>query len=331
MTDKIYRGDKKVLVTGAAGFIGKNLCEYLLASGFLVRALIKKGGSKFLSSNRNMEQCVGDLLDREFLTKACENVDYVVHLAGLAHVSQSKSEQLYRTNVYGTELLLAAAIEHEVKRFVFMSSSLAAGANSEGPSATQYGRAKLAAEESIMSQHNDGNIECVVLRPVNVYGTGMRGNIATLVSLVSKRLIPPLPRLRTLISLIGVQDVCEATRLAIISEKACGKIYTLTDGVQYVINDIEEAIYRQSGRKVPSWRIPRLLLFISCMAIEGAQKFLGVLGFRFAMLGRVGIRTYNNLVEDNLFENKEIKEELGFKPKTTFYRSLPKIVESLNC
>ena len=81
MTEKDYKGAKKVLVTGAAGFIGKNLCEYLLASGFIVRALVKEGGSAVLNFNRNMEQYSGDLLDREFLEKACEGVDFVVHLA----------------------------------------------------------------------------------------------------------------------------------------------------------------------------------------------------------------------------------------------------------
>ena len=331
MTGKDYKGAKKVLVTGAAGFIGKNLCEYLLASGFIVRALVKEGGSAVVNFNRNMEQYSGDLLDREFLKRACESVDFVVHLAGLVHVSQPTNEQLCRTNVYGTELLLAAAIEGKVKRFVFMSSSLAAVSNSKTLSTTPYGRAKLAAEESIMSQHNDGNIECVVLRPVNVYGWGMRGNIATLVSLVSKRLAPPLPRLRTLISLIGVEDVCEATRLAILSEDACGKIYTLTDGVQYMINDIEEAIYRQFGRRAPTWRTPRLLVYILCMGMEGIGKSLNLFGFRITLLSGLGIRTYHNLVEDNLFGNDKIREELGFKPKTTFYCSLPKIVEGLNC
>ena len=331
MTDNNHSRVSKVLVTGATGFIGKNLCEYLLASGFSVRALIKDENSPVLNPNRNLEQCFGDLLDQVSLKKVCKNVDFVVHLAGLAHVSQSTSEQFYETNVCGTESLLAAAIEAKVKRFVFMSSSLASLAESEGAATTTYGRAKLAAEKSVMSQHCDGNIECVVLRPVNVYGRGMRGNIATLVSLVSKRLAPPLPRLRTLISLVSVEDVCEATRLSIISEKACGKIYTLTDGIQYVISDIEKAIYGQFGRRVPKWQTPRLLLYISCMGIEYIGKFLCVLGIRFSFLSSLGIKTYHNLVEDNLFGNDKIIEELGFNPKTTFYCSLPKIVEGLNC
>ena len=327
MTDREVR---KVLITGATGFIGRNLCEYLLASGFLVRAMIKKHSSEILQANKNLEKCFGSILDEEFVEKACKDVDAVVHLAGLAHVSKPTKDELYRTNVHGTEILLAAAIEGKAKRFVFMSSSLATIANSGKPANTVYSRTKRAAEESIMKHHQEGSIECVVLRPVNVYGCGMQGNIATLILAVSKRLAPPLPRLQTLISLVGVDDVCEATRLAIISENACGKIYTLTDGIQYDISDIERAIYQQVGRTPPTWQTPRLLFYVSCMVIERLVNFLSIFGFRFAFLGGLGMRTYNNLVEDNLFESQKIEEELGFNPKTNFYCSLPKIVDSLN-
>ena len=158
MTDREVR---KVLITGATGFIGRNLCECLLASGFLVRAMIKKHSSEILQANRNLEKCFGNILDEQFVEKACRDVDAVVHLAGLAHATKPKREELCRTNIIGTELLLSAAIKGRVKRFVFMSSSLAV-ANFSGTTTTAYGRAKLAAEQSVMSQHKKGNIEGVV-------------------------------------------------------------------------------------------------------------------------------------------------------------------------
>ena len=97
-----------------------------------------------------------------------------------------------------------------------------------------------------------------------------------------------------------------------------------------MISDIEEAIYRQTGRNLPSWRIPRLLLYASCLGVESLRKFLSIFGFRIRLLDSVGMRTYNNLIEDNLFGNEDIREDLGFKPKTTFYKSLSKIVEGLD-
>ena len=75
---------------------------------------------------------------------------------------------------------------------------------------------------------------------------------------------------------------------------------------------------------------PRLLLYAACLSVEILRKFLSIFGLRIGLLDSAGMKTYNNLTKDNLFENEEIKEELGFKPKTTFYESLPKIIESLD-
>ncbi len=328
---EIIRGrGQKILVTGATGFIGRHLCDHLLGNGFLVRALVRGCSSTVLKPNRNLEKLVGDLLDPTFLTKACEGIDVIVHLAGLAHLTGPTHEQLHRVNVLGTELLLTAADEQKVERFVFISSSLAATKNARGIATTAYGRTKLAAERLVMSQQKAGNMKCVILRPVNVYGRGMRGNIASLISLVLRGLAPPLPRLRTSLSLVGVEDVCFAVSLVIMSESACGKIYTLTDGVHYMISDIEEAIYKQAGRNLPTWRTPRLLLYASCLSVESVCKVLSIFGFRAGLLDSVGMKTYNNLTKDNLFGNEDIKEDLGFKPKATFYQSLSRIVEGLD-
>ena len=116
--------NKRVLVTGATGFIGRHLCDHLLDCGFFVRALVRKGNSKLIKPNMNLEQFVGDILDSESLEKACEGMDIVVHLAALAHVLSSTQEQLQKINVRGTKLLLAAAHKHKVQRFILRPISV---------------------------------------------------------------------------------------------------------------------------------------------------------------------------------------------------------------
>ena len=330
MTGLLQSGENKILVTGATGFIGRHLCENLLGNGFFVRVLVRGYNPNSLKSNPNLEKYVGDLLDPVFLSKACEGIDVIVHLAALAHTLSSTQEQLHEINVHGTELLLAAATEQKVRCFVFMSSSLASIGNTQDFPATAYGRAKLAAENLVMSNRKAGSMKCVILRPVNVYGPGMRGNLGFLISLIFKRLVLPLPRLKTSLSLVGVEDVCDAVVLVILSENACDKIYTLTDGVNYMISDIEEAIYRQAGRRLPVFRMPHLLLYAMCFSVECLRKCLGILGLRIRLFDSAGMKTYYNLTKDNLYGNQEITADLGFKPKTTFYQSLPKIVEGLD-
>ena len=322
--------NKRVLVTGATGFIGRHLCDHLLDCGFFVRALVRKGSANLIKPAMNFEQFVGDLLDAEILEQACKDMDIIVHLAALAHVNSSTQEQLQKINVQGTKLLLAAAHKHKVQRFIFMSSVLAAKTDAQECPATAYGRAKLTAEKLVMSQPNTRHMKCVILRPVNVYGPGMRGNLALLISLISRRLAFPIPRLQTSISLVGVNDVCDAVSLVIMSKSACDKIYTLTDGVHYMISEIEDAIYKQAGRNSPTFRMPRLLLYATCLGVESLRKFFGILGIRIKLIDSFGMKTYKNLTKDNLFGNEEIARDLGFRPKTNFYQSLPKIIEGMD-
>ena len=330
MVAMLQSGAKKILVTGATGFIGRHLCDHLLGRGFIVRALVRESSTTILKPNKNLEQLSGDILDPNFLLKACKDIDAIVHLAGLAHVIRSTHEQLHKINVVGTELLLAAANEQKVERFVYISSSLAETKNSQGVATTAYGRAKLAAEKLVISQQKAGHMNCVILRPVNVYGPGMRGNLALLISLISRRLAFPIPRLQTSISLVGVNDVCDAICLVIMSESVCDKIYTITDGVHYMISDIEEAIYKQAGRNLPTLRVPLLLLYVTCLSIESLRKFVGIFGIRIRLIDSAGMKTYKNLTKDNLFGNEEITRDLGFRPKTNFYQSLAQIIEGMD-
>jgi len=181
-----------------------------------------------------------------------------------------------------------------------------------------------------LCENEKGNIQAVVLRPVNVYGEGMRGSISSLISLISAGLIPRLPPLDTQISLLGVDDLICAIRLVMDSEKANGETYVVTDGNKYSISDIERAIYRVLGRNIPGWALPRMFLYIIMLSAHIMAKILTIFKIRFPLTENLKLRTYHNLVSENLFDNHEICKQLGFKPKSTFYGSLPRIVDALN-
>ena len=319
---------ERILITGATGFIGRHLCARLLKEGYLIRALVRPSSIAKLNLEVALEQFEGDLLDAQSLTEACKDIDFVVHLAGVAHVPSSSEEHLL--NIDGTKLLLASAVENKVKRFLLMSSSLASIEEKSDRAITSYGETKLAAEKILMSEHRAGNLEGVVLRPANIYGPGMRGNIAKLISMISKGTVIPLPTLETRISLTSVQDVCEAVALAMKSKKASGSTYVLTDGQKYPINRIEREIYQIANKKMPSWRPPRLLLYILIQMVVMLDGLFKSVGIKIGLFSGVSMRTYHNLVNDSLFENNKIKDDLGFESKTTFYSSLPDIFKAIN-
>jgi len=318
--------NKVILVTGATGFIGDHVCRHLLDAGYRVRALIRQQHSSTIYNHSSFEHCNGDLSDSDSLIRACEGIRVVIHIAGVAHVNNVNDESLHRVNVGGTESLLSAALGQKVKRFILMSSSLAGVCDEEGNATTGYGQSKIDAEQLLLSAINSGSIEGVILRPVNVYGPGMRGNIASLISRISRGRMLPLPRLGTLISLIGVDDLCRAIAIAIESARAIGKTYILTDGKQYTVNDIESEIYRALGKRMPRWRTPRVLLYLAVFGAELVSKILGLFGVKLPTLKSVSTRTYRNLTTENLFDNSEVCKELNFKPTSTFYSSLPGIV-----
>lgn len=118
------------LVTGAAGFIGSNLCEALLNKGCKVKALDdlstgKQGNIDLFLDNPNYTFIKGDIKDLEVCLKVCEGVDYVLHQAAWGSVPRSLEMPLFynKNNIEGTLNMLEAARQNGVKKFVYASSS----------------------------------------------------------------------------------------------------------------------------------------------------------------------------------------------------------------
>ena len=315
-----------VLITGASGFIGRHAQVYLLDAGFSVRVLLRSETSFENDCHSKLKKYYGNLTDAGSLRKACEGVDYVVHLAGIAHINEAKKDCLHKINVNGTKLLINAAIASKVKKFVLVSSSLAVESMGDPDSSTAYGATKLMAEKLIMDEHIKGNILGVVLRPANVYGAGMRGNIALLIRLISRGLVPKLPTLENRVSMLGVNDLNLAIYLSLKSERANGRTYLVTDGQQYSISAIEREIYGALGKKMSRLEMPRVLLYSMFSAADLLGRILRIFRLDLPILGNINLRTYRRLVSDNLFESNQICDELFFEPQSTFYSELPKIV-----
>jgi nucleoside-diphosphate-sugar epimerase len=187
---------------------------------------------------------------------------------------------------------------------------------------TAYGKSKLKAEQLVQEAVQAGQIDGVILRAVNVYGPGMKGNISRMISLIDKGRLPPLPKINNRISLVSVQDLSQVLLLAIGSTMTIAAPITVTDGEEYSIAEIELAIYQALNRSKPRWHIPHMLLYCASLIAGSVSRLTGG-------RGSISTRTYRNLTSDNLFSNAEAKTELGFEPSTTLYQSLPVIVEHI--
>ncbi len=166
-----------VFVTGGTGFIGSHLVEALLARGEDVTCLVRdpKKAQRLFSDHRRPTTIQGDLDDLEALTKGCDGVDVVFHLAGLT-AARSRAEFL-AVNAHATRTLVnvAAKSAPNLKRFVYVSSLSAAGPTTKGRPLTEdvaaqpvsdYGWSKLAGEEAIRAS----GLPWTIIRPPTVYG-----------------------------------------------------------------------------------------------------------------------------------------------------------------
>ena len=309
------------LITGSSGFVGRALLARLATFNQrppLLRLLERRP----TEPPTVFQSCAGDLGDPQSLRRACEGIDTVIHLAGIAHVGSAASAEARAINLDGSLSLLRMAIDAGVRRFVFLSSTLSSDQS------IQYGRDKHAVEEALLAAAAAGSIEVVILRAVNIYGVGMRGNIAAMIRLISSGVLPRLPKLTNRLSLVGVDDVVSALLLAatldspadpsVLMAKLAIRV-TLTDGCTYEINAIEKSIYDAVERSPSHWRLPVVLLFTASAMAELLEKL------RIFRSG-VGLRTYRNLTRDNLFDNHSAKAELGFEPSTTFFAQVDKLV-----
>ena len=173
------------LVTGAAGFIGSNLCEAILNMGYKVRALddLSTGKQKNIDmflDNPNYEFIKGDIKDLETCMKACEGVDYVLNQAAWGSVPRSIEMPLFycANNIQGTLNMLEAARQKGVKKFVYASSSSVYGdepvlpkkEGREGNLLSPYAVTKMCDEEWAKQYTRHYGLDTYGMRYFNVFG-----------------------------------------------------------------------------------------------------------------------------------------------------------------
>ncbi len=176
--------NKKVLVTGAAGFIGSHLVDALIKEDCSVRGLDNLSNGK-LSNLAQHEKCgnfkfiEGSILDKKTVSEAIKDVDVIFHLAclGVRHSIKFPFEN-HKVNAEGTLNLLDAAYKEKTKKFIYCSSSEVYGTAVEVPMVeehitypcTVYGASKLAGETYTRAYYRTYGMNTVIIRPFNTYG-----------------------------------------------------------------------------------------------------------------------------------------------------------------
>jgi len=255
---------KKVLLTGATGFVGMRLLSCLQKKNLEIVAL-----SRQMIPNVDCIQC--DFTQDTIPRNAFLGVDTVFHLAGIAHDFRSFEdiESDYRlVNVEATKKMAERATEFGVKKFVYISSIKAGGAPLKGVCMSEddqntpadlYGETKREAELFLLEIAKNSTLDISILRPSLVYGPNVKGNLKKMLSLMKKGFFPSLPDVGNRRSMIHVDDLVDALVLLATNPNANGKIFIATDGIGYSSRDIYEHLSHAVQKKSSRLYVPKVL------------------------------------------------------------------------
>ena len=177
--------NKKILITGASGFIGSNLTELLIDKGFKLKILVhynsfnSLGNLKFIDSEKlkKIEIIRGDINDYNFIEEITKDINIIFHLAALIAIpySYNAPSSYFKTNIIGTNNILEAAKKNKVKKIIHTSTSEVYGdaqysrINENHPICAQspYSASKIGADMLARSYHDSFGLPVVIARPFN--------------------------------------------------------------------------------------------------------------------------------------------------------------------
>jgi UDP-glucose 4-epimerase len=265
-----------IALTGATGFIGRHLVRELIARGYRVRILLRRPSPVPLDCSSAV---IGDLSQLRNMKDAFQDVDFVIHTAGVAHAMSGIPEDDYRTlNTEATIELARAAQGMGAKRFVFLSSVRAQCGPSSAKTLTEgdeprpidaYGRSKLAAEEGLSRL----DLDWVALRLPLTYGTGVKGNFARLARLAESPYPLPIGSLTARRSILSLDNLISATELVLRHEQPMRQPLLVADPDAVSLPELVRILREARGRGAGLIPLPQSLLKLALQMLGRSEEY----------------------------------------------------------
>ena len=320
--------NKKILVTGASGFIGNPLCNALSALGKSVNGTVRSKNT--FKDDKNIKFIkLEDINSNVNWKELLVDVDCVIHCAGKTHIMKQKEEddqKIYRSvNVDGTKKLAKKAVDFRVKRFIFLSSIKVNGEstssfysdkilnkqkkniftnNDTQKPEDSYAKSKSEAEKVLWEISSRSSLEVVIVRLPLVYGYGVKGNLARLIKIVKSGIPLPLSKVNNQRSMIGIDNLIDLLIRCIDHSEANGKTFLASDGEDLSTPELIKLIASSIGKRTYLFPLPVFLLnFLS--SIFGKQKE----------------------IESLRIDNSYTKEILNWKPTLSVEEGIKRMIQ----
>jgi len=297
----------RFFVTGASGFVGSALSSELRMRGIDVQSISRA------------QQEIDKSTDWQ---DALQGISVVIHLAARVHVMhENKADPLAefrKVNVEGTEHLARSAAAAGVKRLVYVSSIKVNGEETIGGqryseesapfTKDPYGISKWEAEQALQRVAAETGLEVVIIRPPLVYGVGVKGNFAQMLSVVSRRIPLPFAAVKNQRSLIYVGNLVDALISCAIHPAAAGKTYLACDGEDISTPALLNRLGNEMGCPARLFQCPTWLL---------------------SMMGKIASRSDQllRLMGSLQIDSHKIRSELNWKPPYRLQQGLQKTAE----
>jgi nucleoside-diphosphate-sugar epimerase len=280
-------GKATVAVTGANGFIGRQVVLELRRRGHTTRPLVRA-----VDANDEDGVAVGDLAGAVNWTEALAQVECVVHCAGMAHIEiagEADDTRATQINAEATRALALAAAAAGARRLIYLSSAKVMGESSGARAwneadaiapADPYSRSKAAAELALAEVAAATGLGVTILRPPLVYGPGVRANFLRLMSLADTTWPLPLASATAPRSMVYVGNLVDATIACMVRQEAVGQTFFVTDGDDLSIAQLVGALRACLGRPRRLVRCPIGLLRQGA-AVLGRKDQIGKLAKPF--------------------------------------------------
>ena len=274
---------RRVLVTGAAGFVGAAVARALVADGYQVRALVRASSPHDNLIGLDAEIVTADLMDAAAVAAACVGIDAVIHVAADYRLWARDPEEIVRNNIAQTTNVMRGALAAGVARVVYTSSVATLGlarvpADESDPLSPEraigaYKRSKVIAERLVEAMVRDKGLPAVIVNPSTPIGPrdGRPTPTGRIIVEAARGRMPAF--VDTGLNLVHVDDVARGHVLAL-EHGVVGQRYIL-GGQDVSLRTMLADIAALTGRRAPSVALPRLALFPLAWGAEAVARATG--------------------------------------------------------
>ena len=311
---------QRLLITGATGFVGKALTDKLRSGGCSVVAAVRREPAVLGFDVESVK--VGNISAQTDWLPALNKIDVVIHCAARAHITNDSVAdslaEFRQVNTAATLNLARQAAEAGVRRFVFISSIKVNGELTEGVRFSSedvfvptdpYGLSKYEAEQGLLALAKETGMEVVIIRPTLVYGSGVKGNFASLLKWMKTGVPLPFGAINNQRSLVALDNLVDFIIHCIDHPKAANEIFLISDGEDVSTTELLQKVSHAFGKRALLLPIP-----VSWMTL--AAKLLGK--------ADVANRLFGSLQVDS----SKARALLGWEPVITMDEQLEKIADA---